>query len=105
MTVDLRDMDSLRAGLAELDECEVGDALGLVLLRWAEVGDRPLTSMMRNLADLMESGADPDDLEIYTRADGGVVCPLCEKTFREHPREDYGDLSLHRICGGGLVKL
>jgi hypothetical protein len=45
----------------------------------------------------------------YERADGRLICHSsakpCGRVYRNHPTETYGDLVLHRLCDGRLVKL
>ena len=45
---------------------------------------------------------------LFVRADGGVVCPACDKIYYDHPRvlvDDTAQLYLARICDGSYVKL
>lgn len=101
----LRDLDTLRAALAELDADEVGQVMALVLVRWGEVGDTPLVDMLRVIADWLEQGQKPSDLIEWRHADGQTSCIFCGQTYRDHEARSYGKLVLHEICGGGLVKL
>lgn len=101
----LRDLDTLRAALAELDANEVGDVLALVMARWGEVGDTPLVDMLRVIADWLERRQKPADVVEWNHADGRTSCFTCGRTYRDHEARSYGKLVLHEICGGGLVKL
>jgi hypothetical protein len=53
--------------------------------------------------------AEKSVVHYYERADGRLICHSsakpCGRVYRNHPTETYGDLVLHRLCDGRLVKL
>jgi hypothetical protein len=53
--------------------------------------------------------AEKPAVHYYERADGRIIChgkaKPCGCPYRDHPTETYGDLVLHRLCDGRLVKL
>lgn len=115
----LRDLDALRAGLERLDNAELGRVLAVVLRGLDQRGDSPLPALLRVLADQvdelmadLEQSAKPP-VHFYDRADGRTVCDWdnhsnttqCGRAYSDHPTETYGDLVLHRLCDGRLVKL
>ena len=68
--------------------------------------------------DCLDLGDDGDDApctcechdaEEYWRANGGQVCAVCKKRYREHPHGGPIGMDnkrfLRRLCNGGLVKL
>jgi len=60
---------------------------------------------------LVETGLTHDQLAVMMiRTDGRCVCQSCGKKYREHPyateaRNWDGEVYLHVICGGMIVKL
>lgn len=99
----LRDKEELRLALAQLDNRELGVVLGLALSALDDRGESGLSDLLRELADHVDSLRVSDRFTIepsYVPADGDATCMTCGFRFRSHPVEQFGDLTLHRICGG-----